>query len=624
KYSQSGIDSPYAKEPGVTGTPEYSCRQNFHFAFTDGYWNSDNASVDPNNYDNANHTLPTNIASTYGNINYESNTTLTADETPPIYRDGNTDYLGDIALYYWATDLSGLNNDVPHYIIDKSTDIDGDGDVDNYDTFWNPKNDPAEWQHMVNFTVGLGIDGNLTYDGTTTSGTTYTSLLSGATTWPGGSDPTHVDDLWHAAINSRGQYFSASNPTQLVSAFKSVLDAIDARLGSSSAVATTSSQYQAGTNLFQAVYDPSDWSGDLVAKNIITQNQQWSAATQIANQISGTGRQIITFDRDNGTNGTGVAFQWADIGAAQQTALNNLDGILDTLGDERLAYLRGDDAEEQTNGGDFRNRTSPLGDIVHSDPLFVPPPGPPVFFYPDNLETVTYSSFISTYSGRPNMVLFGANDGMLHILNANNGRELLAYVPGKVYANLSKLPKPDYTNQYYVDQPVQVADVFYGGGWHTIAIGGLGKGGQGIYALDVTNPANFTEANAANIARWEFTDADDADLGYTYTKPQIMKMNNGKWMVAFGNGYNSIEADGNASSTGDAALFLLDVESGSKGVAGVGVFKKISTGVGSADDPLCTPSCAGAGRANRLTDVVALDKNRDFKADILYATDLFG
>ena len=591
-------DEAYEKEPGVSGTPTYSCRQNFHFAFTDGEWNGAGSNVTflngvnyTDNYDGGNSiniTLPETVN---GVSNY-------IPRSP--YSDANGKYLGDIALYFWANDLSNLTNDVPQYIIDKS-DYDSDGDTDDDDIFWNPKNNPATWQHMVSFTIGFGVAGNLAFPAD------YDALVDGTQSW--GSNV--VDDLWHAAINSRGDYFSASDPDQLVNSFASVLAAIDARSGSSSAVATTSSQYQTGTNLFQAIYDPSTWAGDLVARDVVTLAQQWSAATVLAQQIDGTiasPRVIIT------NNGGGVPFQWADISASQKLALQ--DGGVVADGQSRLAYLRGDASDEQKNGGSFRNRVSALGDIVHSDPFFLPPPGAPLFFWPDNLESVAYSSFVAGKSGRMDMVLFGGNDGMLHIVNASNGREILGYVPGPVIANLSKLTDPTYSHKFYVDQAIQIMDVFYGGAWHTVGIGGLGKGGQGIYALDLTNPSTFLESNAANIVMWEFTDANDADLGYSYTRPQMFKMNNDKWMVVFGNGHSNTEADGNASANGDALLFLLDIENGGQGSPVVKF--KLSTETGTAEDP------TGLGRANRLTDIVALDKNEDYKVDLFYAGDLFG
>jgi len=617
-------DALYRKDPTDSNSEMYTCRQNFHFAFTDGFWNDNNVSLSPANYDDANHTLPTTGTSPYGNINYVANSSVVADQTPPIYRDGNSNFLADIALKYWATDLKPtLSDDVPTFISDISTDIDGDGGVDNNDIFWNPSNDPADWQHMVNFTVGLGINGALT-----NNKTTYDALMAGTTTWPtaavAGEDVHHVDDLWHAAINSRGRYFNAKDPEELLGGFKEVLDAIDDRIGSSSAVATTSSQYQAGTNLFQAIYDPSTWAGNLLAKDVISLSVQWSAADNLADQIDGTvtqPRQILTFDPNSGPKGEGVPFQWTDLDASQQTALQAGDTV--AVGQARLNYLRGVTSNELKNGGSFRNRTSPLGSIVHSDPFFLPPPGAPLFFWPDNLESSPYSTFVSNYSGRQNMVLFGGNDGMLHIFNADTGYEILAYVPSMLFANLSALTNPSYSHQFFVDAPVQVSDVYISKGgvgsaaWRTVAVGGLGKGGKGIYALDITNPGTFNETNADSLVLWEFT---DADLGYTYTRPQIFKMNNDKWVAAIGNGYNSArDTDNNGipDAGGFATLYLLDLEDGS-------IIEKIATPAGIANDPICDPCSEGQGRSNRLTDVVAVDQNQDFKVDILYAGDLFG
>ena len=70
----------------------------------------------------------------------------------------------------------------------------------------------------------------------------------------------------------------------------------------------------------------------------------------------------------------------------------------------------------------------------------------------------------------------------------------------------------------------------------------------------------------------------DADLGYTYSQPQIVRLNDGKYYVAVGNGYNSTEADGHQSSSGDAVLYLLDIVTGA-------VVKKITTGYGMTKDP---------------------------------------
>jgi type IV pilus assembly protein PilY1 len=157
---------------------------------------------------------------------------------------------------------------------------------------------------------------------------------------------------------------------------------------------------------------------------------------------------------------------------------------------------------------------------------------------------------------------------------------------------------------------VSVIDAFFGGAWHSVLAAGLNKGGQGIYALDVTNPA-ITESTASSAFLWEYTDAQDPDLGYTYSRPQVVRLHNGKWAAVFGNGYNNTAADGHASTTGNAVLFIVDVQTGA-------LIKKIDTGVGTSADP------AGQGRPNGLATLGVVDANTDGIADYAYAGDLFG
>ena len=149
------------------------------------------------------------------------------------------------------------------------------------------------------------------------------------------------------------------------------------------------------------------------------------------------------------------------------------------------------------------------------------------------------------------------------------------------------------------------ADVNYGSAWHTLLVGGLGGGGKGVYALDVTDPSTFSEANANSIVRWEFSDADDADLGYMFGQPLLVKTNNGRWSVIVGNGYNSNENHGHGSGNGHAVLFVLDAETGA-------VVKKIDTNSGSNGTP------------NGLSGPIGVDTTGDGTVDAVYAGDLFG
>jgi type IV pilus assembly protein PilY1 len=304
--------------------------------------------------------------------------------------------------------------------------------------------------------------------------------------------------------------------------------------------------------------------------------------------------------------GTGVPFRWANIGATHQGELQPADPAANLRGAARLDYLRGDSAGEQINGGVFRNRTTKLGDIVSSSPTYV---GKPPMGYPDSLETPTYSAFAAAHANRLKMVYVGANDGMLHGFDAstgiNKGEEKLAFIPNAVFPNLHELTKPNYAHKFFVDGTPTVSDVFYGGAWHTVLLGSLNKGGKSIFALDVTNPGSFSEANAANIFRWEFT---DPDLGLTYSRPAVAKLEDGKWYAIFGNGYNNTQGTAPVSTTGRAALFIVDIQTGA-------LAKKLVTNLSSPGTP-ATP--------NGLATPALVDNNRDFITDFAYAGDLRG
>jgi Tfp pilus tip-associated adhesin PilY1 len=287
----------------------------------------------------------------------------------------------------------------------------------------------------------------------------------------------------------------------------------------------------------------------------------------------------------------------------------------DGFGSQRVQWIRGNAANESgTCGGctpAFRSRpTSKLGDIIHSAPSYM---AAPASAYPDTIESSPYSTFAAANASRTPIIYVGANDGMLHAFNANTGREALAYVPTPVYKNLSALTAASVSavagepvaHHYQVDGSPTISDGYYGGAWHTLLAGALGAGGQGVYVLDVTDPTTFTQANAGSIVRWEFTDSDDADLGYAFSQPLLVKTNNGRWSIIIGNGYNNTEDDGHASSSGHAVLFVLDAQTGA-------VTAKIDTGSGTVGSP------------NGLSGPIAIDTTGDGVADVVYAGDLNG
>ena len=455
---------------------------------------------------------------------------------------------------------------------------------------------------------------------------------------PYGTTPGILDTI--AAAGGTGTAFDAGDTTTLQSAFGSIFSSILAQSGAAAAVALTSGSVVAGGKIYQGQFNSSDWSGDLVAYNTnpttgaIT-TEAWKAGTVINSQHYDTGRKIITFKPSATLGSQGIPFRWpvvpaspaaTELDVSQVTALNtNASNVNDGDGANRLNFLRG-----QTGISGFRARlASVLGDLVNSAPAYV---GAPAFNYPDTLEAASYNAFQTTYANRTPVVYVGANDGMLHgfdassawsdtdpsvdsdldgdptndhdvsVNTANSGKEVLAYVPSKVYANLSKLTSSSYSHRYFVDGSPTIVDTFYSGAWHTTLVSPLGAGGQGLFALDVTNPGSFSEANASSIVRWEY---NDNDLGYVADRAKIVKLNTGAWAAVFSNGYNNSEADGSASTTGYAYLYVVDIGTGAQ-------IAKISTKTGTTASP------------NALTTPTLVDIDGDGDVDYAYAGDLLG
>jgi type IV pilus assembly protein PilY1 len=236
-------------------------------------------------------------------------------------------------------------------------------------------------------------------------------------------------------------------------------------------------------------------------------------------------------------------------------------------------YLRGDTSQEQRNGGAFRNRDTPLGDIVNSQPVYVGAPDPNQFVNQNFSGSSAYGAFASSSvngvnaATRTQVVYAAANDGMLHGFNASTGVEVFAYLPGAVLANaaaatkLSNLSDPEYgkaslPHQFYNDGELTVADTYNGSAWRTVLVGSTGRGAaKAVYALDVTDPANVS-------LLWERSAGDGAtnagSIGQIIGKPVIAQTANGQWSVLVGNGMNS--------TTGRSALLQFNLFDGTLNV----------------------------------------------------------
>ena len=596
----NGINSSMTDDP-----MQYSCQQNITLLTTDGFWNGNNGDNltggSIGNQDNADSGYSTRADGAYdGGLGGTAGSSM-----------GSSDTLADVAMYYYKTDLRADGS-----LGALGTDVGTDNNVPS-----NGKDD-APFQHMTTFTLGLGIDGVMNYldgyEGFPTGD--YANIVSGASNcawapgvacnWPQAQEnnPTTLDDLWHAAANGRGTYFSARDPASLYQGLSNALASVAIKTGSAAASSTSSPNITQTDNfIYSSTYRTQKWDGEIVAQQINTADGSidptivWSAQTLLDDEVdvSSDTRTIHVFDA-GGTNNL-KAFTNASLSASEKAFFTDqvcatttplvtpLEPLVQcTLGmpdaDKVLAndplnmipYLRGQTGDE---GPLYRAREHALGDTVNSTPAYVRIP-------PFAFADTGYSAFVSAQTSRTPALYVAANDGMLHSFNGNTGIETWAFIPKPIFPNLYKLAATDYgtNHRYYVDGSPVTMDVYdsVATAWKTILVGGLNGGGRGYYALDVTDPATPK-------GLWEFcTDSSlcnvtDADLGFTHGNPVITKRAyDGKWVVLVTSGYNNVaDAADRFPNTGDGKgyLYVLDAITGA-------VLQKIDTGAGDTTTPL--------------------------------------
>lgn len=604
---------------------------------------------------------------------------------------GSSNTLADVAQYYYKTDLrtpalGNCTGALGVSVCDNNVPSNGTGTED----------DKANWQHMTTFTMGLGLSGTLPYSPTYKTDTTgtFADIRSGATNWPAPSanSAKALDDLWHAAVNGRGQYFSAKDPDSVVNSLQNALAGISARVASAAAAATSNLEPVAGDNFaYTAKYVTQRWTGELEAHEIdlasgaVSGTPVWSAVEKLAEKTKSecdnrniklfrsgavdnlvdfkwntyacdpgtglpTGSAVTTlsaaekahFD-DSGADTQGLSID--EIGNLSQYP-NMTDGSGGTVDQRTLArganlvnFLRGQRGKEGFDSGPpptsndanklFRTRDNVLGDIISAQPIFVRAP----YAEYTNDTDPGYAAFRTAHASRTPMVFVAANDGMLHAFYAGNsiidtqgGVEAWAFMPTMVLPNLYKLASENYASQhvYSVDGTPTAADVFDTTAsadcasttpstpeacWKTILVGGLNKGGQGYYALDITDPENpkglweFKRSSTcitvdANQVPTSTADAD-CHIGYTYNNPIIGKLASGRWVVIVTSGYNNDDGIG--------YLYVLDAISGE-------VLYRISTGVGDTDNP------SGLNHINAWVDNSLFDNT----IQRVYGVDLLG
>lgn len=665
--STSGVNSIWANNPGNANTEYLSCRRTYHVFMSDGGWKDQDNATDrvSSKGDSATTTLP------------DGTSYNTASNTTRVYRDSYGDAqrnsagtFSDWAFKSWATDLqTNLTNNVKTLIRKEGTEryststCTAANNCFDIPEYWNPRNNPATWQHVSTYTIGFGADAiswpyrkpdgsysnstaaadissrttpaNWSYNNT--AGDNYGGdlprLIQGELVWPDveASNEDFDDailskrtvDLWHGAINSRGKYYPVTTADGLTNAFRDIIDTVVADTESSLvSIATSSSYLRSGLSAYIAGYDPTKYSGALAARPIdavtgtIQSTATWNAATALDALTSTelSNRFIATY---NGSSGISWS-SYNTLPTAVQTRLNqNSSGTADSKGSQRFDYIRGVRTNEQANGGTLRNRDSRLGDIVNSNIWYT---GKPASGYNFSNYNVFRGTGTNGKGNRTPMLYVGANDGMLHGFEASTGAEKLAYIPYAIATgNLRALTDTGYSHQYYVDGSPFTGDAYLSDGstsnWKTLLVGTLGAGGKGYFVLDVTDPANFTSSNVSNLVITDTTASNDADMGYITSPPvadsvnanltqQIVRLNNGRWATILGNGVNS---------SNEAPVLLIQYLDGDKSI------KKLSP----CTQPIASNTCTFKG-SNGLSSPMPVDLNGDGVVDVVYAGDIQG
>lgn len=421
---------------------------------------------------------------------------------------------------------------------------------------------------------------------------------------------------------------------------------------------------QSNAGIFASVYSPKrGWSGSITATRAVEPEEYacptaadpaakcirfpdtiagWqgkSTADRLDELASVDNRLVLSWSDDTSQ---GIPFKWTSgtaIGysSAQKLALlgassgDTTQDPLKTQGQNIVNYIRGDRSLEGSTTDKLRVRYSRQGDVVNSEIWYT---GRPSGNY-----AMGYSAFVTAQKNRTPILYVGGNDGMLHGFSATDGKELIAYVPRGVVGGLKELTDKDYQHRYYVDGSPMTGDIKDGTTWKTLLVGALGAGGKGYFVMDVTNPAGFGTASASDLVVLDRTrgknEADancsalsgaaktacntavdeNKDIGNIVAQPgrnpanlqeatQITRMNNGRWAVVMGNGYNS---------TNQRPVLLVQYIDGpdKKLVRIQAVPATVTTGTGNASD-------------NGLASPALIDLNGDGKTDVVYAGDNLG
>lgn len=348
-------------------------------------------------------------------------------------------------------------------------------------------------------------------------------------------------------------------------------------------------------------------------------NNVWNAGRWLYDN-SAASRSIKTFvDADNdGLVDAGEIVPFTTANAA--TIRPYLTATSNAQAETLIQYIRGVDYPN-LRPRILAGSVWKLGDIIYSTPAFAGKPTERYDqIYGDQGTGQGYANFYQTYRERRNLVLVGANDGMIHAFNAGRfiantdptsnakgrldemgqalGKEMWAYVPKNLLPHLQWLTKTNYCHVYYQDLKIKITDVrifssdaVHPDGWGTILIAGMRFGGypytvgantyrSAYVCIDITdpdNPAPLWEINAP-------------DMGFTVSYPCIGHVG-GQWFAVVGAGPTSFDG----SSSRVPKIYVINIGTGQ-------IVRSINT-----SDANCS-----------IGDCISVDINLNGQTDVFY------
>ena len=180
-------------------------------------------------------------------------------------------------------------------------------------------------------------------------------------------------------------------------------------------------------------------------------------------------------------------------------------------------------------------RAQNIGAVIGSTPAImdVPSLDPP----PDDDygRADAPASFAGTYKNRRALIFFGANDGMIHAVDARTGYEVWAFIPYNLLPKLRTFRDGQAVDQYdyFVDSSPKIAEVKIGSSWRSLLLIGQGPGGTFYQAFDVTEAgmgvdpdldglgtvssllARFDSPNESIAFKWAFPNYSSFDPAIT-------------------------------------------------------------------------------------------------------------